>query len=41
MGVPRGSVLGPELYLVNTVPLAKVIRSYSLDYHLYTDDTQL
>ena len=40
-GIPQGSVLSPFLFSIFTIPLARIIRSHGLSYHMYAYDAQL
>ena len=40
-GIPGGSVLGPILFTIYTVPIGNICRRHQVEFHLYADDIQI
>ena len=40
-GIPQGSVSGPILFTIYTIPIGNICRKHQVAFHLYTDDTQI
>ncbi len=40
-GLPQGSIMGPQQFLLYTTPIGKILRKYDVRFHFYADDIQL
>ena len=41
LGIPQGSVLGPIMVTIYTVPIGDICRKHQVAFHLYADDTKI
>ncbi|XP_072019942.1 uncharacterized protein [Amphiura filiformis] len=39
--LPQGSIIGPQCFIMYTIPVGEIIRRYSICFHCYADDIQL
>ena len=40
-GLPQGSIVGPFMFSIYTIPLGDIIRQFGISFHMYADDIQL
>ena len=40
-GLPQGSIVGPSMFSIYTIPLGNIIRQFGISFHMYADDIQL
>ena len=39
--LPQGSIVGPSMFSIYTIPLGDIIRQFGISFHMYNDDIQL
>lgn len=39
--MPQGSILGPDLFALNMLPLGSIFSPYNLSFHRFADDLKI